>query len=493
MKRKLPYYIDFIIPILEILEITPYKTSEEIEHIILNNYDYDIDDIISDNNQIKRAIYYLKVSEFISEDNSELKNTTKGSELINNSKKTDEQKIRVIQKFLTNEFYKIPSSTYTDYFYRRCLSYLKNYPKHPVNRKDMVNDIIDKMVNFSSDHDDIMELRTAKGRYLIYTRVNLAIFDLSVAGSIENTDEGYCLTKDGKEFLKDPDNIFKNVKKRLSSKKSKKSNSSKSNKKSHSKNIVNEKINKGHNKPHSQVKFLTTDAYETLILKLLSNMNSYSDNEIISEVKSALLPESDIPREISDIIDHKIKNALTSLINKNSIKLNDDKYYLTDDISEYKQDEESLPITLIHRIHDESPRFLEHLVLDVLLHEYFDGVKPHEGKVTGNRGDKGIDGEISLDRMSRKKVYFQTKRYDDSNKVGSHDIRDFSGALSRKNASEGIFVTTSEFTKGAYDEADAAPIRITLINGERLAKLMIANRIGIKSKDIIDDKYFNKN
>lgn len=102
-------------------------------------------------------------------------------------------------------------------------------------------------------------------------------------------------------------------------------------------------------------------------------------------------------------------------------------------------------------------------------------------EVRGKTGDGGIDG-VGILRVNLVsfQVYFQCKRW--ANSVGSKEIRDFRGALQGR-ADKGLFITTSNFTKQAMEEAtrDGA-IAIDLIDGERLCQLLKQYELGVETK-----------
>jgi restriction system protein len=63
------------------------------------------------------------------------------------------------------------------------------------------------------------------------------------------------------------------------------------------------------------------------------------------------------------------------------------------------------------------------------------------------------------------------------------------------DTSKGIFVTTSEFDKGAIDKAKFAHHNIILIDGERLVTLMHEYEVGVQIKSIymvkeLDEDFF---
>jgi restriction system protein len=124
------------------------------------------------------------------------------------------------------------------------------------------------------------------------------------------------------------------------------------------------------------------------------------------------------------------------------------------------------------------------------------GADPEALVVTGASGDGGIDGIVRLDRLGLEHIYVQAKRHDASNKVQRKDIQAFLGALTERNATKGVFITTSDFASGARDFADRRE-GIVLINGEKLAELMIDYGVGVQQRETIeivriDDAFFEE-
>jgi len=153
----------------------------------------------------------------------------------------------------------------------------------------------------------------------------------------------------------------------------------------------------------------------------------------------------------------------------------------------YQKIRDKLVDDLLEKIKDVSSEFFEKLVVDLLTKMGYG-----DGKVIGQPGDGGIDGIIKEDKLGLDKIYIQAKRWNDR-KVGSQDIDGFIGALVRKGAKKGIFITSSDFTENAtkYDPE----IKIVLINGKELANLMIDYNLGVslqQSYEIkrIDSDYF---
>ncbi|ADK85395.1 restriction endonuclease [Desulfarculus baarsii DSM 2075] len=124
-----------------------------------------------------------------------------------------------------------------------------------------------------------------------------------------------------------------------------------------------------------------------------------------------------------------------------------------------------------------SPRFFEKLVVDLLLAMGYGGSRQESGMLTGKGSDEGIDGVINEDRLGLDVIYVQAKRWEHA--VGRPEIQKFAGALQGKRAKKGVYITTSCFTKDAYDFAGAIDSKIILVDGERLAGLMVEHNVGV--------------
>jgi restriction system protein len=116
------------------------------------------------------------------------------------------------------------------------------------------------------------------------------------------------------------------------------------------------------------------------------------------------------------------------------------------------------------------------------------------GVVTTPTNDGGIDGIIDQDVLGLSKVYVQAKRYASTNAVQRPEVQGFVGALTGK-AKSGVFITTSRFSTGAIDWARTTPVRLVLIDGPRLAELMIEYGVGVQVKRTvriveIDEDFF---
>lgn len=143
-----------------------------------------------------------------------------------------------------------------------------------------------------------------------------------------------------------------------------------------------------------------------------------------------------------------------------------------------------------------SPEFFERLVIDLLITMGYGGSRKEAGQAMGKSGDGGIDGIINEDKLGLDVIYLQAKRWD--NDVPVKEIRDFTGALASKKAKKGIFITTSSFPNSVYEFVGQVEYKIILIDGERLANLMIEHGIGLSTVNAyhvktIDSDYFEEN
>lgn len=158
-------------------------------------------------------------------------------------------------------------------------------------------------------------------------------------------------------------------------------------------------------------------------------------------------------------------------------------------VAELRQSAEAELLLLLARV---SPGFFESIVLD-LLHRMGYGASRTDLQRVGGSGDAGIDGVISLDRLGLEKVYVQAKRW--QNSVGRPELQAFYGALAGQKAKKGVFITTSTFTNQAIEFARSVE-GIVLVDGLRLAGLMVDHELGVTSRTVkvpkIDGDYFDE-
>lgn len=125
----------------------------------------------------------------------------------------------------------------------------------------------------------------------------------------------------------------------------------------------------------------------------------------------------------------------------------------------------------------------EHFVSELLAKVGFE-----ELKVTRFSGDGGIDvrGMLVVGEVIRTKMAVQAKKWATQNVRAPH-VQQVRGSLGTHE--QGLIITTSDFSKGAREEAtrpDAVPI--ALMNGEQLVALMVQHEVMVRRQrhDILE-------
>jgi len=162
-----------------------------------------------------------------------------------------------------------------------------------------------------------------------------------------------------------------------------------------------------------------------------------------------------------------------------------------------KQLDLQLAEDILDTIYSNTSTFFENLVVDLLLKMGYGGIEG-KGIVTRKSGDGGIDGIITQDELGLESIYIQAKRWDRSIAVSRPEIQKFAGALLGEGAVKGVFISTASFSKGAIEYAKVVPnAKIILIDGIKLAKLMIKHDLGVSTSNVIhikkiDSDYFEE-
>jgi len=149
---------------------------------------------------------------------------------------------------------------------------------------------------------------------------------------------------------------------------------------------------------------------------------------------------------------------------------------------------------LLREIKKASPHFFENVVVELLVKMGYGGSRKDAGQAIGQSGDQGVDGIIKEDMLGLDTIYIQAKRWGGT--VGSPQIQGFVGALKGKGANKGIFITTSSFSNEAVSYASKIDSpKIVLIDGQKLADLMIEHNVGVSeitsySIKKLDSDYF---
>ena len=84
------------------------------------------------------------------------------------------------------------------------------------------------------------------------------------------------------------------------------------------------------------------------------------------------------------------------------------------------------------------------------------------------------------DKLGFNQIYIQAKKWDCKGRVSRSEIQKFAGALFGQGATEGLNITTTNFSNQAKEFAvKQLSTKSVLINGEHLARLMIENNLGV--------------
>jgi len=162
----------------------------------------------------------------------------------------------------------------------------------------------------------------------------------------------------------------------------------------------------------------------------------------------------------------------------------------------YRELQDELATNLLDVIKNMSPEFFEQLVVDLMLAMGYGGNREAAGRATKYTADGGIDGVINEDRLGLDTIYLQAKRYTE-NTVGRPAIQQFAGALDMQRAKKGVFITTSQFSREATEFVALIEKQIVLIDGAKLANLMVEYGLGVTTKQTyaikqIDSDYFSE-
>ncbi len=120
------------------------------------------------------------------------------------------------------------------------------------------------------------------------------------------------------------------------------------------------------------------------------------------------------------------------------------------------------------------PNDFEGLMVELLAALGFEDVT-----LTPASGDGGIDvrGTLVVGDVIRTRMAVQVKRW--RRNVQAPIVQQVRGSLGTHE--QGLIITTSDFSKGAQEEAERAnAVPVALMNGEQLVKLLVENDIGVR-------------
>lgn len=150
----------------------------------------------------------------------------------------------------------------------------------------------------------------------------------------------------------------------------------------------------------------------------------------------------------------------------------------------YKEINDSLASDLLSEVLKIPPYTFEKFVVDLLLKMGY-GKADFGSHATVASGDDGIDGIIMEDKLGFSLIYMQAKEWAVDKVVSQPDIQSFVGAIAGKKG-DGLFVTTARFSQKAKNYAHTH--HIILIDGERLANLMIEYNFCVSTRETFEIK-----
>ncbi len=150
---------------------------------------------------------------------------------------------------------------------------------------------------------------------------------------------------------------------------------------------------------------------------------------------------------------------------------------------------------LLEKVKGCSPQFFERLVVELLVAMGYGGSLADAGRAIGRTGDEGIDGIIKEDKLGLDVVCLQAKKWKGT--VGRPEVQAFAGSMEGFRARKGVLLTTSAFSKEAEEYVGRIERKIVLIDGRRLARLMIEHGVGVATARTfvvkkLDSDYFDE-
>lgn len=172
--------------------------------------------------------------------------------------------------------------------------------------------------------------------------------------------------------------------------------------------------------------------------------------------------------------------------NQNSIKQSDELTPHENLSNSYNNIKQSIQSEILTTIISKKPYEFERLVVELLQSMGYGGEIKNSGIVTKLSNDGGIDGIIKEDILGFNHISIQAKRYALDNNVGRNEVQSFVGAVAGTPSKNGVFITTSDFTKGAIEYIDSlnGTPTIILINGHQLTEYIYDYGLGLQTEKI---------
>jgi len=198
--------------------------------------------------------------------------------------------------------------------------------------------------------------------------------------------------------------------------------------------------------------------------------------------------EEEINRYVNDTVNKPKKTAENKADSTESIVLAaNEELTPQEGLNEsYENIKKSIQSDILATILSKKPQAFERLVVELLQAMGYGGEIKNAGVVTKLSNDGGIDGIIKEDVLGFNHISIQAKRYAANNHVGRNDVQAFVGAVAGTPSKKGVFITTSDFTKGAIDYVESlnGSPTIILINGTQLTEYMYECGLGLQEERV---------
>lgn len=153
----------------------------------------------------------------------------------------------------------------------------------------------------------------------------------------------------------------------------------------------------------------------------------------------------------------------------------------------YDRIKQNVQSQILTTILSKKPQEFERLVVKLLQAMGYGGEVKNSGVVTQLSNDGGIDGIIKEDILGFNHISIQAKRYALDNNVARTEVQGFVGAVAGTPSKKGIFITTSDYTKGAMDYVESlnGSPTIILMNGQQLAEYIYDYGLGLQTEKVL--------
>lgn len=158
----------------------------------------------------------------------------------------------------------------------------------------------------------------------------------------------------------------------------------------------------------------------------------------------------------------------------------------------YAELNSQLKAEILQNLYEVTPSTFEQIIVDLLIAMGYGGGRTEMGRALGKTNDGGVDGVIKEDELGLDVVYIQAKKYKLDTSISRPDIQSFVGSLEGFNATKGVFVTTGNFANTVEEYVSRIHKRIVLIDGTKLASLMIRHNVGVRVKNSYELKYLDE-